>query len=707
MKTSWQQFLVVVLLVVLTAQQSSAASLTKEQFLRQAGGTDVAAAKAMAENLTRADWYEVDSIVLLDAFHATLEARRRFAWGKKIPEDIYLRYVVPLRICDEPLQPFRRKFLEEIGPRLQSVSSLARAALEVNLYLGERVGFKPTDKRDQGPLTTLSCGFGRCEELMILAVDALRSVGIPARGVWVPSWSARDNNHVWVEVYTESGWKFMGPAEPETHLNKAWFDRAVQRAGIVMTMEGTPDKTDADAVLYGSEYRLNVTRNYMDPAKLTVQVPENWGKKDLLWLAVFNFGTLRPLAILQPERKNASLRIGGGDFVLMGVHGDGLFFQAFNSQLGREERVRLELSESAPRDFVLTYPLPAASGKKEPDLIAESRIKRAHELRRERDARRNSTKGWMDRLNREAGSYREQLLGTLKRSSGNLETLLGAVLAVPPKQRGRAVFVSSLLSDKDLREVPPKVLSRWLRRSPPGRYAENEKLKAFVLNPKIGYENTGTGLPSEYATGLLSFDSLEGLREAVAHYAPLVDAAVKKPPLPPVTVDHLLADGVSISATNAALWWTDRLRRSGIPARREPFRDWLEFYHEGKWLPLFPDRPEKLGDRDALPGVRAHYQKPATVTLQWKQGTSPPKWKSEFLFLPIQEDGIPDYLQDVPQDVRTANMATVVTLDPGRYLVTAGRRNEQGDAAVQVRIVNIVESEDRLMTLDLVPPSIH
>jgi len=704
MKIFWQS--IIVALAVLLTGQSSADVLTKDHFLRQAGSSDAAIASAMAENLTSTDWYEADSTMLLDAFHATLEARRRFTWVKKIPEDIYLRYVVPLRISDEPLQSFRRKFLEEIGPHLQSIPSLAQAALEVNLYLGERVGFKPTDKRDQGPLTTLSSGFGRCEELMILAVDALRSVGIPARGVWVPSWSARDNNHVWVEVYSESGWKFMGPAEPETRLNKAWFDKAVQRAGIVLTMEGISHKADEDAVLFGSEYRVNVTRNYMNPAKLTVQVPENWRKEDLLWLAVFNFGTLRPLAILQPAEQTASIEIGGGDFVLMGVHEGGLFFQAFKSQWGRDERVRLELSESVPRDFVLTYPLPAGSGKKEPDLIAESRIKHANELRRERDARRNSTKGWLDRLNREAGSYREKLLETLKRSSGNQETVLGAVLAVPPKQRGRAVFVSSLLSDKDLREVSPKVLSRWLRRSPPGRYAEDEELKAFVLNPKIGYENTGTGLPSEYATGPLSFDSLEGLREAVAHYAPLVDAAVKKNPLPPVTVDHLLADGVSISATNAALWWTDRLRRSGIPARREPFRDWLEFYHDGKWLPLFPDRPEKLGDRDALPGVRAHYQKPATVTLQWRQGISSPKWKSEFLFLPIREDGIPDYLQDVPQDVRTANNATVVTLDPGRYLFTAGRRSVQGDAAVQVRIINLVEGEDRLLTLDLLPPSI-
>lgn len=171
--------------------------MTKEQFLGMASRIDASTATAMAENLTNADWYEVDSVFLLDAFHATLEAHGRFEWGKTVPEDIYLQYVVPLRVEDEPLQPFRRKLLEEIGPRLDSLHSLAQAALEVNFYLGERVGFKSTDRRDQGPLTTLSSGFGRCEELMILAVDAMRSVGTPARGVWVPAWSVSDNNHFW------------------------------------------------------------------------------------------------------------------------------------------------------------------------------------------------------------------------------------------------------------------------------------------------------------------------------------------------------------------------------------------------------------------------------------------------------------------------------------------------------------------------------
>jgi hypothetical protein len=693
----------ILVLVALSALQSRAAALTKEHFLSLTSRIDSATATAMAENLANADWYEMDSAALLDALNATLDARKRFAWGKTVPKDIYQKYVVPLRVSNEPLQPFRRKLLHDIGPRLDSLKSLARAALEVNLYLGERVGFKPTDKRDQGPLTTLSCGFGRCGELVILAVDAMRSVGIPARGVYVPYWSAFDNNHAWIEVYTEDGWKYMGACEPATRLDKAWFDRAVQRAGIVLTMGSNYHETDSNVVKTGSGYRLNVIGNYVSPARLTVEMPESWGKEDHLWLALFNFGALHPLVELVPKDKIAMIELGNGDFVLMGLYEGKLFFQPFTARMNHESRVRLDVAKKVPQDFTLTYPWPPASNRHEPDLIPKDRIEIARVWRRVRDEKRAWERDWLDRFIREGGNFSEKLYETLKRSPGNEATVLDAVLDTPPEWRKNAIFIVSLLSNKDLREVNPKVLARWLMRTP-GRYGKAEKMKSFVLNPQIGYEAPGTGLASKYATNLVVFTSLGELRDEVARYSSLVDTGLGQRPLPPITIDHMLADGIPISADNVALWWTDRLRRSGIPARRTPFSDWLEFYFEGRWLPLFPGEPQKLGDRDALPEVKAHYEDPATVKLQWKEATSPPKWKSDFLFLPIEEDGLPDYRHDLPEGIKRGNDMTVVTLDPGQYLFMAGRRNGRGDVAVKIRIVTLESEENRAMTLNLVPP---
>lgn len=700
-KTSFQFGILV--LIIFLAGQCGAANLTKAHFLRLATKVDPGTAKAMAADLTTADWYETSLASLMDAFHATLDARKRFAWGKKIPEDIYLKYVVPLRVGAEPLQPFRPKFLNEIGPRLDSLHSLARAALEVNLFLGERVGFKPTDRRSQGPLTTLSCGFGRCGELAILAIDAMRSVGIPARGVWVPFWSARDNNHVWIEVYTENGWKYLGPAEPATRLNKAWFDHAVQRAGIVLTKGRSLYADDPDAVKAAEGYQLNVTRNYVSPAKLIVRTPPKWGKEDHVWFAVFNFGTIRPLVELQPKDGLASLEVGDGDFILMGLYHGKLFFKKFTARPNRTTRVDLDVSETAPQEFTLTYPWPPVSPNKEPDLLTKKRIELALALRRQRDKKRYLAGRKVEEFLDRAAPYRKELREILAHSPGNEATVLNALLAVPEQQRANAVFILSCLSDKDLREVRPDVLANWLRRKP-GRYAGNDALKGYVLDPQIGYEYSGTGLPAKYVTAPLHFNSLNGLRSAVARYASLVDSTLAQRPLPPVTIDHLLADRIPVSGLNAALWWTDRLRRSGVPARREPLGSWLEFYFKGKWLPLLPAQPAKLGDRNAIPRIRAHYEPAATIKLQWEKQSSAPKWESNFLFLRIEKNGIPDYLHDFPRALRQRGNHTTVALDPGRYLFTAGCRNKRGDVALQVRIVTLRAKQYRTITLDIVPP---
>ncbi|MEJ2690679.1 MAG: transglutaminase-like domain-containing protein [Deltaproteobacteria bacterium] len=689
--------------VILLAGSGRTAEHAKEHFLSLAAPIDAATADAMAANLTRADWYEVDSAFLLDAFQATLEARRRFAWGRQIPDDIYRRYVVPLRVSREPLQPFRRKFLDEIGSRLEGIQSLARAALEVNLYLGERIGFRSTDRQDQGPLTTLSCGFGRCEEEVIVAIDAMRSVGIPARAIWVPYWSATDNNHVWLEVYTEDGWKFMDAAAPATRLNKAWFDKALQRAPILLTMGTGYEANAKDVVKTVSGYRLNVTRNYLTPARLIVEMPKNWGKKDRLWFALFNFGTIRPLVELIPRNGSASLDIGNGDFVLMGIHGGKLFFQTFTARLHQTTHVRLDVSRQVPRDFTLTYPWPPATGKQEPELLAPQSIEKAHVLKKERDVKRSRTVAAIERVLRESGNYSKELEHTLQRCLGNEKTVLDAVLAMPLRQRDNAIFVVSRLRDKVLRGVNAKVLRRWLRRTPPGPYAADPAFKELVLDPQVDFEYPGTGLPAGYATAPLQSGSPAGLRQAAARYAALVDTSLPQRLLPPVTIDHMLANGVAVSAGNAAIWWTDRLRRSGIPARREPLSDWLEFYHDGKWLPLFPGRPDKLGDRQALPEVRGHYLEPATVRLHWKKGAAAPRWKLDFLFLPIR-DTMPAYRRDRPKAIGTEGNTTELKLEAGKYLMTAGRRNGRGDVAVQVRIIELAAGKTRTMNIDLVPP---
>jgi Transglutaminase-like superfamily len=673
------------------------------EFLEKASLLNEEAALAFANSLTNADWYEADSEMLMESFNAVLEARKKFPWGRSYSDEIWLQYVVPARVDDEPLQPYRSLFLNEMSARLDSLSSLARAAIEVNLYLGERVGFVSTDWRDQGPLTTLSCGFGRCGELMIMAIDAMRSVGIPARGVYVPFWSASDNNHAWIEVYTEDGWKYMGACEPSTSLNNAWFNQSVFRAGILLTKDRTHSADNPNAVKTGSGYALNVTENYVPPANLTVDMPESWGEDDRVWFSLFNFGTLRPLIELMPKDGVAQLEIGHGDFVLMGIFEGELFFQPFTAQIGRATNIELDVTRNAPVDFRLTYPWPPLQNIKEPDFIPQHRIDKGNVLRHERDAKRSWNSDWLERfINEESGDY-NNLFTTLKRAPGNEAAVMNAVLDVPEEQRENAIFIVSNLSSKDLRDVPYETLKEWVKRTP-GEYADNEELKPLVLDPQIGYEYPSVGLPTSYKTKARKYKNLKSIKKDVDRFASQIDTLLRQRPLPPITIDNMISDGLKISSVSGAIWWTDRLRRAGIPAKTDPFSDWLEFYYDEEWLPLFPDNPDKLGEREVDGGVADHYKDPATVTVEWKEATSAPVWESEFLIMPIKESGLPDFRFGYNIDINRDSVSTIVKLAPGTYIVTAGRRNGRGDVSVSLKMLELTEDETKTLVLDVVPP---
>lgn len=700
-----RRFLPILLLILLLSNLTLANEPSgREAFLAQANEINANEAIYFADALTDADWYEANTEMLLDGFRAALEVKEAFPWGGTYSDEIYRRYVLPLRVDDEPLQPYRRQFLEEIGARIDTISSLSRAALEVNLWLGERVGFQSTDWRDQGPLTTISCGFGRCGEMMIVAIDAMRSVGIPARGVYVPFWSHSDNNHAWIEVYTEDGWKYMGACEPAPRLNQAWFDDPVLRASVLLSRGKTVSADDPDAVKIGSGYALNVTRNYVPPAQLVVDVPEDWGEEDRVWFSLFNFGAVRPIVELVPEKGTATLEMGQGDFLLMGLYKGELFFLSFTTQIGRETHVVLDTEAGAPQSFTLSYPWPPVDRDRGPEVLPQHRIDLGNWQRRERDANRRWDSEWLERWIAESSpAWGADLLATLKRAPGNEGTILNAVLDQPEEKRETAVFVVSHLSEKDLRDVSPVVLSRWLARIPV-TFEGDDELKPYVLDPQVSFEYPGTDLPADYSTDVPSYSSLDEIRHDVEAWAGQVNVEARQRPLPPVTIDHMLADGWTISKASATLWWTDRMRRAGIPARCQPFSEWLEIHFDGSWLPLLPDQPDKLGDQNALPDVAAHYEYPAVVTVQWAEATSAPSWYSEFLLLPVGEKGLADYRSDTPADLKEEETSTIVTTAPGSYLLFAGRRNGRGDVSMQVQQVELKSKQAETITLDIAPP---
>jgi hypothetical protein len=284
----------------------------------EAPEADREALSFLVSDLPAVDLATVGKEFLLETVRLAREARGKYPWGSTVPDDVYLSYVVPPRVSQEPLENWRPYFLEQLEGRLSGVASMEEAALEVNRWCGEHVGFKPTQRRDQGVFETLASGYGRCEEMMIVHIAALRSVCIPARQTWTPFWATSDNNHAWTELWVDGGWHYTGACEPRDALDDAWFNDSVRGAALVLSSVFGPPASGDD--VYRQEERFSLVNSighYLDPGTLRVSVTER-GRPAAgvpVTVSVWNFGALRAIARVDTDRRgDMAVSLGDGTY---------------------------------------------------------------------------------------------------------------------------------------------------------------------------------------------------------------------------------------------------------------------------------------------------------------------------------------------------------------------------------------------------------
>jgi hypothetical protein len=315
----------------------------------------------LVAHLPPVDLATVDGAFLLETVRLAREARETFPWGRSVPDDVYLRYVLPPRVSQEPLERWRPHLLEQLTPRLDGVDSMEEAALEVNRWCGERVGFKPTQRRDQGVFETLASGYGRCEEMMIVHISALRSVGIPARQTWTPYWATGDNNHAWTEVWVDGDWHYAGACEPSDRLDDAWFNNSVRGAALVCSSVFGPPAEGEDAYRVEERYSIvNSIAHYLEPGALraTVTAGGRPARGVPVTVSVWNFGALRAIARRETDGDGAiDLRLGDGTYFVCAGDPGGYDWGLAAIEAGAETEISLDLSDAPPFDaaFWLRY----------------------------------------------------------------------------------------------------------------------------------------------------------------------------------------------------------------------------------------------------------------------------------------------------------------------------------------------------------------
>jgi len=337
-----------------------------EKFLKEAGeGFRRTAARFLVANMPPAALASLNADELLSEFNLAFKAREDFVWGKNVPDEIFLHFVLPNFITQERYEKYRAYFYPLLKDALKDCKTMEEAALELNKWCGARFKYKPTQMRDQGIFENLKRGYGRCEEMVILYMSAARTVCLPTRQAYTPWWSTCDSNHAWVEVWCDGKWFYLGACEPSNKLNDAWFSTPVKRAPLVLAIAyGRLEKLQEGEEIYEYMERdtiINTTKWYSDTAKVKVKVTDN-GKPladKLVLFYVFNFGGLRPFAKAKTNNEGiASITLGIGEFFVSSGDDQKYSVVKFKTEPNKEVFVEVSLGEQKLEEgyFWLRYP---------------------------------------------------------------------------------------------------------------------------------------------------------------------------------------------------------------------------------------------------------------------------------------------------------------------------------------------------------------
>lgn len=411
--------------------------------------------------LPLSDLVSLDLSLLQEHVLSAVRTYHEVPWRDRLPREIWLRFVVPHRVSQEPVQPWRRVLHDRIWPRIANAGSMEEAALAVNRWCREQATFISTSRRDMGPLTTITRGLGRCEEEMILTISAMRSVGIPARGCSTPYWTFTDNNHAWVEVWADGQWYYMGGCEPAQCLNRAWFSNAAQRTGFVRSVAFGQFDPDGEP-LYRTEKGstiINSTAVYTRPFTLTARAEVEGIDRPEIRVNVFNFGSLRPIAWV---RSGESIELGSGEYALTTGREGELLMQVVSGRPGEKVETIIDSDDlydmKTSPGFWLCYPEGEERPMRDLDLVSDEedrlmklRVRAGEEERKKLHTPSDREKTFLDSLDQQDRARLETILEKPMESVSTVFLLLEWYQS----ERERTALLDFLerADDKDLLEL--------------------------------------------------------------------------------------------------------------------------------------------------------------------------------------------------------------------------------------------------------------
>jgi transglutaminase-like putative cysteine protease len=659
-------------------------------FKRQLSQQQIDALKVLYAYMPLPDLTDYSADYYLENVDYALKARDEMPWGKKVSDQDFRYFVLPVRVNNESLDGHRKEFYEELKDRVKGLS-MYDAILEINHWCHEKATYQPSDSRTHSPLATCYTAIGRCGEESTFTVAALRAMGIPARQIYTPRWAHTDDNHAWVEAWADGTWYFLGACEPEPVLNLGWFNAPASR-GMLMTTRVFGNYEGKEEVLgrVDGYTSINVTSNYAPVDTITVTVVGNDGKvvenADVSF-RVYNYAEFYSLANKKTDKKGtASLSTGLGDLLVWATNGSDFGFA--KASVGKDHNIILSMNKTPNGTYSDDMDIIPPVQSNELVQVTDEQNAHNNERKAAEDAIRNkytSTFITKDKALETAASLGvdgERLAAVLNDARGNHQVLVDFLKSVKASDRDRALCMLEAISTKDRSDVPLNILKDHIN----APIVKTSLYNEYVLSPRIDVE-----FLSEYRAYF------------IAKYKKQADKFRKNPALlvnevsknitivpdwypPTVRMSPVNVDKSKVTnAYSRNVYFVAIARSLGIPSRVDPVTAKTQYADaKGNWVDAKFENNES--------NVTAAGQGNLVLNFVQSGRIDDPKYYSHFTLSKIV-NGEPQ-LYEYPEDGTWSGIfKNGTTLDEGQYILVTGQRMANGGVLAHTEIFQVKNGE--------------
>jgi transglutaminase-like putative cysteine protease/peroxiredoxin len=665
---------------------------------------------------------------------------------KDMPEDIFLAYVLPYRMAEEPITAHRKYFYEQLDPLVKDCETMLEAAYQVNLWLGgerqdapagyakQRVRFEPSEARDKSPFATLLGGQGRCEEMMIIFMSAARAVGIPSRNVYTPYWTKCDNNHAWTEIWGGDKWFSMGSCEPSIQsamvatAGRAWFtESAATAAAIYCARFGQPEDK---SIIYRASKKdsiINVLSNYSLTCKLNITVlnPDGQPASGVpVALSVVNWAVFQKVALQKTDDQGKAMIATGIGQYMLSAGDKGLLDWQIISTTPSGLAVTMTLSnKSGPSGYYtlrfpdtraayLAFNPAAANAGPDPEVPEQyKKISADHcpiappesyyyaECKIEEHPDINKLII--------SSPLSGNIISVLKRSGGNWTEIAAAMKDAAQEQKEDMFWLAAQLNLVDSIETNRNILLEHVKYAQLARKQLPVKItddiyRSYVLSPRLPYLHIYSWRKELYDLFMPVVNkggSPASITEAARRINQWIEQNIRivdspsgrffcSPNPADVFKSRRSLKGGPVVSTAAAL------RSVGIPANVKS--DWVEFFDGADWLPLYPMDSKNLGQKELNEDTKKQYVK--------KGGARIITTRNGFEYQPNEPNyGLARFSEGGWNALKEELNASHgwLTATPGEYLLTAASRNDNGDVLIYAQPITITPEKGIEVTVPL------